>query len=299
MKPNPQKAIKRITALGAALVMTASSLGNGLPNAEAVGTSAPIVSEKQVITKACELLGVPYKLGGNGSTNLARGETMHREEFEDYGIDCSGFVYWTYSSLGVSVQHTDSANEKLNDYSMPPNTYCWHIGYSAFDDLVVSVGELSADVVIERDQGHSYDKEYYIADNGGYISPGSVVVMMTEDPMDEHAWMYIGYAEGGKQGIKDLLSRKYGITGISDTDIMYYSKEGNHWRIESTLKPRFLGNNVQFYYGGRISVVTPIYKTGVVISNRKTSAGGTCTGTVVFKLAGIAGEKRENDDSSK
>lgn len=287
-KMKKRKLKKRVIALAVTCVLMLTVFGRMIPKAQAASsTDKPLLSDKEIITKACELLGVKYKLAMKGTLDYYAKTVYGRDQIENTGIDCTGLIFWVLVSHNSTVKHTDQANSSLNEFPAPLATYYWHNGTSPYSDFELKRGGRSAKVPITRNKYGTYDKDYYNADNGGFIDPGSAVIMKTEDPSDEHGWIYIGYAEGGKQGIKDLLQKKYGITGIRDEDIVYNRKEGNHWRVESTAKPRFTGYNVQFYSGGRISVVTPIYKTGVVISNRRTSAGGVCTGTAVFKLAGL------------
>lgn len=293
---NTKKLNKRIIALTVTCVLMLTLFGRLIPRAAAADNGQPLLTEKQIITKACELLGVKYELAMKGSSDFYATYIYGRDVIETTGIDCTGLIFWVLVSQNATVKHTDDANKSLNEFPVPLATYYWHNGYSPYSDLVLNVGGRTAEIPVTRNKYDTYDKDYYNADNGGFIDPGSAVIMKTEDPSDEHGWIYIGYAEGGKQGIKDLLQKKYGITGIKDEDIVYNIKEGNHWRVESTAKPRFMGYNVQFYNGGRTSVVTPIYKTGVVISNRRTSAGGTCTGTAVFKLAGLTPKPDDSAD---
>lgn len=291
---------KRIAAFAVTFAVALSAVGGSLSAYADNENDAVLITEKAVISKACELLGVKYRLGGKGSPDCSKSTVYERSVFEGYGIDCTGLIFWTYCSLGASIKHTSKANKSRNDHIIPIATFFWYDGSYPYYDLQLSVNGRTAPVQILRNKLKSYDIDYFNADGGGYITPGSVVIMRTEDQSDEHGWIYIGYVEGGKVGIKSYLQAKYGITGISDEDIVYIPSEGNHWRIESTARPRYLGCKAQIQQGQsmKYTVEIPVYKTGVVISNRRTSAGGVCTGQVVFRIAGLTADKTDEKTES-
>lgn len=292
---------KRLIAFAAACAVMLGAFGSAAPKAYADNDDAeePLITEKAVISKACELLGVQYQLGRKGSPDVSGFRVYDRATIENEGIDCTGLIFWTFASLGASVQHT--VNRGMNWAVVPIATYYWHDGYSPYKDLRLTVNGKSANVQIIRSQYESYDKDYFNADGGGYITPGSVVIMKTVEIGSEHGWIYIGYAEGGKPGIKALLESKYGITGISDDDITYNPNEGNHWRIESTIHPRHVGYNSILCQGQSMKyhVVTPIYKTGVTISNRRVAGTGECSGQAVFRIAGLPAEQPKTTTTTK
>ena len=204
-----------------------------------------LLSAKDIFKKACELLGSPYNTTypTNKGTNVVHKDypLLPTAQARIKGVDCSGLVYWTLRNLGVSITSPQSVAEPGNYYTedmgMPCLTYEWFSDTRMvpFTDLTMKVNgypSKGGKLKLIRDQLTNSRTDYYHDDYGNMIPPGSIVLWNNPTGIN-HMWFYIGYAEGGKEGIKKLLKEKYGITGIQDSAIYYDKNDVDYWKIES------------------------------------------------------------------
>ena len=101
-------------------------IANNEQQIEAAGGNNVLTSEL-VISQACKLLGTPYGGGLNSGVN-GKGVTGNpwsgsygsfQEPNDIRGIDCSGLIYWSLGSLGVT-----SSNFYQNN-PIPMDTFGW------------------------------------------------------------------------------------------------------------------------------------------------------------------------------
>jgi peptidoglycan DL-endopeptidase CwlO len=88
-----RRARAQAVAATAAAPVLATSLSTTEPTAEAVTTPAPVARYGGAVGIAMQYLGTPYVYGGSSPS----------------GFDCSGFVMYVYSQLGVSLPHNAAA----------------------------------------------------------------------------------------------------------------------------------------------------------------------------------------------
>jgi peptidoglycan DL-endopeptidase CwlO len=88
-----RQARAQAVAATAAAPVLATSLTTSEPTAEAVTTPAPVARYGGAVGIAMQYLGTPYVYGGSSPS----------------GFDCSGFVMYVYSQLGVSLPHNAAA----------------------------------------------------------------------------------------------------------------------------------------------------------------------------------------------
>lgn len=256
--------VVKITGIGMYEGSTSIKTTFKIKNADLEGRY--LLKTKDVIAKACSVLGAPYGWGGKGADKAYYPEpkAWTAVKVKRYGLDCSGLVHWIFLSEGVTISHTDPANLLRNPQvnnavlPLPLDTPHYLSGRNGYKDFTITVNGKTSPMKLIRNKLYGKDYNYYKADDGSVIPAGSIVIGNNSAGTD-HMWIYLGYAKGGKKGIKDLLKKKYGITGISDKNIIYDPAKGNRWRIES------LG------------------KKGVVISNTVKDGDGF-TGTVAYRI---------------
>jgi len=126
------------------------------PSGGSVSTAK--VTGSQIVSKAKEYLGVPYKYGGTTPS----------------GFDCSGFVYYVYRSLGINISRTQTAmysqgkaikksELKPGDLVFFQNTYkagISHVGIYVGDGKFIH-SPSSGKVVSYADLNSSYYTSHY------------------------------------------------------------------------------------------------------------------------------------------
>ena len=80
------------TEPSAAALNGTTSSGNSSNSGSTTGVQSSTVTGDQIVAKAKQYLGVPYKYGGTTPS----------------GFDCSGFVYYVFRNLGINISRTQS-----------------------------------------------------------------------------------------------------------------------------------------------------------------------------------------------
>ena len=262
---------------------TSTRYGNYSAIQSITTAAGKLLNTRDVLKKACSLLGSTYGFNHKGTTHdyYPDAQALSAAQVKATGgIDCSGLAYWSLLSLGnVTIGHKDPENTLVNDYDqelpLPMNTINYYVHDEEtgdavpFDDFTITVNGTTSDMLLTRSRFNvKGDYNYFEADNGGFIDPGSLVIIYNPTPMPkgyDHLWIYIGKAKG-KEGIKKLLKEKYGIT-VDDKYIRYYADGGDHWRIDSSGREAGTGKYV-----------------GVTINN-KLNASDEFSGTIAYRIS--------------
>lgn len=200
---------------------------------------APVVPYEDFVVKATTLLGTKYKMGGRGTEekpNKTRGgkKIAEYETYDNFtaksflkiraeGIDCSGLVYWTMSSMGAETRDFQYNNP------CPFHTSHWLI-YNGTPE--VSYGGKTAPVRILKKSVHENEVPYYKLQSGATIPPGSIVVVPMQGSISGHMFVYLGEFSSRAELLKYLHS--IGVSKSFDRYVFDYQPGSTHWKLEST-----------------------------------------------------------------
>lgn len=197
-------------------------IANNEQQIEAAGGNNVLTSEL-VISQACKLLGTPYGGGLNSGVN-GKGVTGNpwsgsygsfQEPNDIRGIDCSGLIYWSLGSLGVTSSNFYQNNPIPMDtfgwkgwatsqgrttlVNSKVDTSNWKINYNGKAYAVTALK--NQDVI--GDNGLRY---YEYGEKGQYLPAGVVIIsagnqlsgLILPDgssvrTRDDHAWLTLGY----------------------------------------------------------------------------------------------------------
>lgn len=208
----------------------------------------PIVPYDEFIVKTCSLLGTPYFLGGHGTSTYAnRAPDGHKIDVEEEyyktynnfdalsvgeihgeGIDCSGLIYWTLSSLGCKTY-----NFLYNN----PNPYYTGAWLSYKDRPMIEYNGKKVTIPILKEGIHEDEMPYYEMENGTLIPSGSIVVVPPDSNHAGHMFIYLGEFKT-RQDLLDYL-HKLGINRSLDKYVFDYEPGSTHWKLESAGRKGF------------------------------------------------------------
>lgn len=235
------KLLKRVASGIAAGAMAFSMIGGYLPNSLFNTTPASAakyvkysLTAGDIIKQACTFKYRDYYMGGKGNGAL----------------DCSGFVYQTLGSLGVSATNYNG-NDNESSYTLPENTYDWYNheyyewdGILKYRDSTIDCKSGNVRAYSESDwnawNGGTIAQKvaaqsYWDNRNGGTIPVGSVVIgRHPTNRVYDHMWIYLGEYDN----VEDLKVYLKGI-GVNLTGLQFFTNgkmadgtKSTHWRIE-------------------------------------------------------------------
>ena len=257
-------------------------LDNGIKSID-VTTNDPKVTNGQdygksgldIIKKASELLGKPYSYDGKGGTAYNSPPSVLTAD-KVTGIDCSGLVWWTLSSLKMQTRGFSYNNP------VPVNTRNWLADKNQyyFSELKTwkfennqwtteqankwgpSVKNVNLQVKSDTSDWKNINVlkvndpiasnlrywEYYGSDgNKRELPMGTIIVSYGEGlGMQGHAWIYIGNLGNKSQAIATL--RAMGVN-INESYVIDKGNGCTHWRIESAGSGNVTINNGNPDYG--------------------------------------------------
>ena len=257
-------------------------LDNGIKSID-VTTNDPKVTNGQdygksgldIIKKASELLGKPYSYDGKGGTAYNSPPSVLTAD-KVTGIDCSGLVWWTLSSLKMQTRGFSYNNP------VPVNTRNWLADKNqySFSELKTwkfennqwtteqankwgpSVKNVNLQVKSDTSDWKNINVlkvndpiasnlrywEYYGSDgNKRELPMGTIIVSYGEGlGMQGHAWIYIGNLGNKSQAIATL--RAMGVN-INESYVIDKGNGCTHWRIESAGSGNVTINNGNPDYG--------------------------------------------------
>ena len=257
-------------------------LDNGIKSID-VTTNDPKVTNGQdygksgldIIKKASELLGKPYSYDVKGGTAYNSPPSVLTAD-KVTGIDCSGLVWWTLSSLKMQTRGFSYNNP------VPVNTRNWLADKNqySFSELKTwkfennqwtteqankwgpSVKNVNLQVKSDTSDWKNINVlkvndpiasnlrywEYYGSDgNKRELPMGTIIVSYGEGlGMQGHAWIYIGNLGNKSQAIATL--RAMGVN-INESYVIDKGNGCTHWRIESAGSGNVTINNGNPDYG--------------------------------------------------
>lgn len=217
-----------ITAAICAFTMLGQSIFNVIPASAAVtdsdGSLTGFPTTDTLIATAGNLLGTHYEFGRKGFGNIYTGTptTLTPTQIRNYGIDCSGLVYYTLTSLGYSTDGFEFENP------VPVDTQHW---LTHDNKVTITYGTKTEDVIFEKVNVSSAKKNYWEKEDGTTISPGSVVIADKEGT--NHAWIYIDEFPNRTAVVNYLISIGVPSEYITEKTVIDYGNGNTHWRIES------------------------------------------------------------------
>ena len=227
-----------------ALSVVTTSIGNVMTVEAASG--AKLATTEQIVGRAASLLGTKYAFGAKGGTAYTSGSIYSPwASTRSYGIDCSGLVWWTLTSLGYSTSGYSYNNP------VPVDTPNWLYPGSSTAKYVTRGGGTSR-ITYEKEGISTDTRPYYQINASKNIRPGSVVV--AENPYGtDHAWIYIGEFDNETQ-VENYVINALKVSGAANysnymSESFIRSKitatNGNcrHWRIESNGSEGVVINN--------------------------------------------------------
>ena len=259
-------------------------LDNGIKSID-VTTNEPKVTNGQdygksgldIIKKASELLGKPYSFDGKGGTAYRSPPSVLTAD-KVTGIDCSGLVWWTLSSLKMQTRGFVYNNP------VPVNTTNWLANENqySFSEIKTwkfennqwtteqankwgpSVRNVNLQVKSDTSDWKNVNVlkvndpvasnlrywEYYGSDgNKRELPMGTIIVSYGEGlGMQGHAWIYIGNLGNRSQAIAKLQAM--GVINESNESLVKDKGNGcTHWRIESAGSDGVTINNGDPDYG--------------------------------------------------
>ncbi|MBR4554241.1 MAG: hypothetical protein IKO27_01465 [Ruminococcus sp.] len=241
-----------------------------------------LVTAKEFIAKACTALGTKYASGGKGAGGMVIGgefvsiydgapptffTASQLKTLGAKGIDCSGLVYWSLGSLGVT-------SENFNQYPMTLAAETWHYynGNKAIKNASFFRGGVEAYATVVRDKLTSKKTHYWTADSGGTIPVGSIVVVKNKlDQREDHTWIYLGEASSRTEIINKLVN-EYGVRRTlleKSGNVVDKGNGSTHWRIEAA------GGSVQ-------QVQINNGEEGLTSDNTYTGTLAVCIGAVKY-----------------
>ncbi|MCD7741274.1 MAG: hypothetical protein LUI06_03615 [Ruminococcus sp.] len=244
-KSKDRKLGKRIVSCLAAVALAMTTFVSTFPTitADAATTGDIKLSAENVIAQACSVLGKSYKLNSKGYSN---GSFLSASKVTS--LDCSGLVYWTLGTLGVSTSGYATNNP------VPRDTYDWlytKVTSSGYSGKITSsttfkwtYGGVTQTITADKANQDTSTANYKNGDNGWLrywqisetedITPGSIVVCENQYGGYNHMWIYLGEFSSKS----DVITYISSITGMSSSEISPYVSDkgtaGTHWRIEAT-----------------------------------------------------------------
>ena len=257
-----------------ALSVVTTSIGNVVTVEAATGAS--LATTEQIVGRAASLLGTKYSFGAKGGNAYGNGSiyspwTLARQ----YGIDCSGFVWWTLNTLGYSTSGFGFNNP------VPVDTYDWE---HTTGTTYVTRGGGTSQISPEKISVSTSSRPYWEKTNGSTIRPGSIVIGENPGGID-HAWIYIGEfdTEAEVETYVETALKKYGASNatsyVTSADVKKYVQRTNgnckHWRIESNGDDGVVVNNGVFgKANGSINITTyPVTPPNATFSLKKVEKG--------------------------
>ena len=204
------------------------------------------LTANQIIVASSKLLGMPYGWDIKGtkvsiySNTITPSNLTPINTLRNTGVDCSGLVYYTLTSLNCATSGFDEQNP------VPYNTYHWYnhflTGKSKTLQIKVGNGSYKNINVLKKGETITSTRRYYQDSNGKSLPAGSIIVSQNENDMKhDHAWIYLG--DLGTSNANDVIEYLVGL-GVSRTDLTRKLANGHpvvealggkctHWRIES------------------------------------------------------------------
>lgn len=225
--------IKRIGAAIMASVCMISSGSTIISTSTSVAADNPVYltemegfpSTDTVIAKAAELLGKPYLLGGKGGNPYASPYSIYSAS-NVTGIDCSGLIWWTMTSLGYTTHGFANGGEGENP--VPIDTVHWLTHNST---PTITYGDKTCNVTFEKPITSATEPvNWWTTGDGKTISPGSVVIA---DAPEDHSWIYIGEFDNRDSVVEYLKNIGVNPSLLTSENVRDWGTGSNHWRIES------------------------------------------------------------------
>ncbi|MCD7741500.1 MAG: Cna B-type domain-containing protein, partial [Ruminococcus sp.] len=252
-----KKPVRRVVSGLLAAAMALTSLASSFPTitVEAASSDASLIELKgeDIIAQACLALGTSYGTG-KGVTGSAYGNYGSFKSASSLtSLDCSGLVYWTLGSLGLSTSGYYFNNP------VPLNTEHWLTTSSgarittSTDTLTWTYKGVTESVKpAKASQKTSYgiagsSDSYKVNSDGsnvsGYlrywqksetedIAPGSIVIADPTSGAENHMWIYIGEFEDKDAVIAHLCSITKKKSSYFEDYVRDDGTAGTHWRIE-------------------------------------------------------------------
>ena len=229
-----RKKVVSLLMFGIALICAAVIVGISLIRTSLVVNQNQAVNDlladnnrlttNQIIVKACELLGTKYHFGSKGTTGDPYGSAgvpLNVDTVKNNGIDCTGLIYWTLSSLGQGTQGFGFNNP------VPVDTYHWlqywngstrvywkectnaARGTKSVYDADLTINGNKIEVLKANDE--IGDLRYYeYGQKGQYLPAGTIIIsnakalagrtlsdgtVVKEKEVEDHAWITLGYLD--------------------------------------------------------------------------------------------------------
>ena len=229
-----RKKVVSLLMFGIALICAAVIVGISLIRTSLVVNQNQAVNDlladnnrlttNQIIVKACELLGTKYHFGSKGTTGDPYGSAgvpLNVDTVKNNGIDCTGLIYWTLSSLGQGTQGFGFNNP------VPVDTYHWlqywngstrvywkectnaARGTKSVYDADLTINGNKIEVLKANDE--IGDLRYYeYGQKGQYLPAGTIIIsnakalagrtlsdgtVVNEKEVEDHAWITLGYLD--------------------------------------------------------------------------------------------------------
>lgn len=237
-------------------------------NLEKPENNAPTVSttngnfgleSSEIITKAGELLGKPYKFGNKGyDGNIYEVKFKYEKLYQasqigiqtdkpgnNDGIDCSGLIYWTLSQLGATTQNFDFQNP------VPVDTVHW-VTYKN-NPTITANGILSNINVLKKSESVTDSLRYYEYMDGTtkkVLPAGTIVVSITESgEAYNHSWICLGNLGTTSPTEVQKILTEMGLKNIPEGTIKKVNDNCTYWRIESAGNAGVVINNADLNEG--------------------------------------------------
>ena len=259
-KVKEKQIVKRTIASLAAVAIAATTFVSSFPSieVEAASSNALELSADDIIAQACLALGTSYKLGTKGVTGSAYTSGKYgsfKSASSLTTLDCSGLVYWTLGSLGLSssgysfnnpvpVDTTHWVYTSNGSNITKSSTFKWT--YNGVTTTVSPVKAYQKTSTAKIKNGESGYLRYWQIDSSTNIDAGTIIIGRDTDSTSSvynHMWIYLGEFSS-KSDVITYISR---ITGMSSSEISPYVSDsgtaGNHWRIECTSGKGVVINN--------------------------------------------------------
>lgn len=182
-----------------------------------------------IIRKSTQLLGTKYKLGSKGGNAYGNGKVYTATKTRKYGVDCSGLVWWTLSSLkkdGTIKTGTKgfSANkpfpiDAVNWITSPKYQYWKEIGSRGGSALIrkakLTLNGQSINVLKMNEK--VADKHWYKYDGDKDIPSGTIIVSYnsktaTSKNAYNHVWIALGnFGAISEKEVAKILVNQYGV----------------------------------------------------------------------------------------
>ena len=247
------------------------------------------LTSKDVIVRACQLLGKGYANGAKGGDAYRMEPTFYSAENVS-NIDCSGLIYWTFGGLGV---RTYGVSDFAQNFGFPVDTTHWLTYKRVYDawpylwkecsnePTALSVkdatlrftygGATKKIEVLKANETITSNYRYYNYDGNKVLPAGTVVVSyggnINTSKTTDHSWITLG--DLGTSDVNQVINilKNMGVSeSLLNGNVYRTGGDCTYWRIES--------NGSQ----------------GVVINNGNPGDGDTSSGKTVkniwaFKLA--------------